>query len=81
MISVSGEERTALHAKYPAKIAETKTRMNLRGHIVGKNGEKFRNDGSFLGFLYTERFDFLEGDANSGKRQADDNKLKAGHSF
>lgn len=29
----SGEEQTVLHAKYPARIAEKKTKMNLRGHI------------------------------------------------
>ena len=33
MFSVSGEERTVRHAKYPASIAEKNTKMNLIGHI------------------------------------------------
>lgn len=33
LMSVPGEERTVLHAQYPARIAEKNTKMNLRGHI------------------------------------------------
>lgn len=77
MISVSGEERTVFHAKYPAKIAEKKTKMNLSGHIVGKTE---RDSETMVLFLYTEIW-FLERDSNSGKRIEDDNKMKPRHSF
>jgi hypothetical protein len=31
--SISGDDRTVLHAKYPAKTAEKNTKINLKGHI------------------------------------------------
>jgi len=52
MISVSGEERMVLHAKYPAKSAEKKTKMNLRGHIPGKRGRNSKSMILFIGYRF-----------------------------